>query len=335
VPEGRVRVPSIAPSMNVSLGKWRRLQQATNARGTFTVLAMDHRGPLRRKLAAALPPNEVDGALADLKEDIVRELAPCSSAVLLDPEIGVARCLAKSALPPHIGLLVALDTGSTGDPATLKTGLVPDWGVAPTVRIGAAGAKLLVYYHHDAPEAPRVEELVRTTAQACNETELPFYLEPLAYDYRQPGTHLPSSERRRVVIESTRRLVSLGVDVLKAEFPVDVTEEPDEEVWRDACAELSTVCLVPWVLLSAGVPFDMFLRQTRIAGESGASGVIAGRAVWNDAVTTDAAARRRFLATVARDRARQLADLCGAVGRPFTERCQTCVPPRPLVTEFA
>ena len=308
--------------ITVSLGKWRRLQQATNARGTFTVLAMDHRGPLRRKLAAALPPNEVDGALADLKEDIVRELAPCSSAVLLDPEIGVARCLAKSALPPHIGLLVALDTGSTGDPATLKTGLVPDWGVAPTVRIGAAGAKLLVYYHPDAPEAPQVEALVRTIARACAEAGLPFYLEPLAYDYRRPGTSLPSPERRRVVIESARRLVPLGVDVLKAEFPVNITEEPDERVWREACVELSAVCDVPWVLLSAGVPYEDFLRQTRIAGEAGAAGVIAGRALWDDAVTADASARRSFLATVALDRMRRLAALCESVARPFTAVCQ-------------
>jgi tagatose-1,6-bisphosphate aldolase len=283
---------------------------------------MDHRGPLRRRLAAALPPGEVDGALADLKEDIVRELAPGSSAVLLDPEIGVPRCLAKSALPPHVGLLVALDTGSTGDPAALRTGLVPNWGAEQTLRVGAAGAKLLVYYHPDAPDAPQVEALVRTIAQACAGAELPFYLEPLAYDCRRPGASLPSPERRRVVIESARRLVPLGVDVLKAEFPVHITEEPDESVWREACAELSAVCGVPWVLLSAGVPYNDFLRQTRIAGEAGASGVIAGRALWNDAVTADAVARRNFLATVALDRMRRLTELCESVARPFTAVCQ-------------
>lgn len=308
--------------MHVSLGKWRRLQQATSARGTFTVLAMDHRGPLRRKLAATLAPGTVDGALADLKEDIVRELGPCSSAVLLDPEIGVPRCLGSRALPSHVGLLVALDTGSTGDPATLKTGLVPNWGAEQTVRVGAAGAKLLVYYHPEAPDAPQVEELVGTIAQACAKAELPFYLEPLGYDFRRPGTSLPSRERRRVVIESARRLVPLGVDVLKAEFPIQITEEPDEQVWREACVELSAVCGVPWVLLSAGVPYDDFLRQTRVAGEAGASGVIAGRALWNDAVTADVAARRRFLADVALDRMRRLAELCDSAARPFTALCQ-------------
>lgn len=308
--------------MIVSLGKWRRLQQATSARGTFTVLAIDHRGPLRRKLAAALPAEALDDALAGLKEDIVRELGPGASAVLLDPEIGVPRCLARSALPPHVGLLVALDTGSTGDPRELKTGLVPDWGVEPSLRIGAVGAKLLVYYHPEAEDAGQVEALVLRIGQACVSAELPFYLEPLAYDPRESGARLSSRERRRVVIETARRLVPLGVDVLKAEFPVQIAEEPDEALWREACAELTAVCRVPWVLLSGGVPFEDFLRQTRTAGEAGASGVIAGRALWDGAVSVDAATRRAFLTSVAADRLRRLRELCDSVARPMDAICQ-------------
>lgn len=306
----------------VSLGKWRRLQQAASPRGTFTVLAIDHRAPLRRTLSSSFPADALDTALADLKEDIVRGLAPRATAVLLDPEFGVPRCLARSALPPHVGLLVALDTGSTGDPKTPSTGLVPDWNANRAVRVGAAGAKLLVYYHPNAPEATPVEALVQRVADECAEAGLPLYLEPLSFDPVHPGRRLPSRERRRVVIETARRLVPLGVDVLKAEFPVQITEEPDEAVWRDACDELTAVCRVPWVLLSAGVPFDDFLRQTRIAGEAGASGVIAGRALWHDAVSTDTAARREFLTRVASDRMRRVADLCEAVARPFQALCQ-------------
>lgn len=304
--------------MIVSLGKWRRLQQATSARGTFTVLAIDHRGPLRRKLAAALPAEAVDDALAGLKEDIVRELGPGTSAVLLDPEVGVPRCLSRSVLPPHVGLLVALDTGSTGDPRTLRTGLVPDWGVESSLRIGAVGAKLLVYYHPEAEDAGQVEELVQRIGRACASAELPFYLEPLAYDPCEPGARLSSRERRRAVIGTARRLVPLGVDVLKAEFPVQIAEEPDEGLWREACAELTAVCQVPWVLLSGGVPFEVFLRQTRIAGQAGASGVMAGRALWDGAVSADAAARRAFLTSVAVDRLRRLRELCETAARPVS-----------------
>jgi len=120
-----------------------------------------------------------------------------------------------------------------------------------------------------------------------------------------------------VVIETARRLVPLGVDVLKAEFPADVSEQDDEQ-WRAGCEELSAVCPVPWVLLSAGVSFETFVRQVRIACEAGASGVMAGRSVWSEAVTLETTARKKFLQEVAYERMRRLRKLCDDLGRPFT-----------------
>lgn len=302
--------------MSLSLGKWRRLRQATSQRGTFTILAIDHRGPLRRTLAPRFAAGDLEAALSALKVDIVRELAPGATAVLLDPETGLVPCVSSGALPGDRGLLLALDTGSTGDPAVLKTGLVPGWDVGRAVTAGAAGVKLLVYYHPDAAEAPAVEELVTTIGRACAQAEMPFYLEPLSYSLEQPGGRLPSRRRRQVVVETARRLVPLGVDVLKAEFPVDVNEESDQNIWREACEELSQACSIPWVILSGGLSYETFLRQTRIACEAGASGVMAGRAIWNEAVISEGPARRRFLRETARERIERLRCLCDALGKP-------------------
>jgi tagatose 1,6-diphosphate aldolase len=130
---------------------------------------------------------------------------------------------------------------------------------------------------------------------------------------------LPPEQRREVVVETARRLVPLGVDVLKAEFPVDVNVEPKESTWCDACEELTEASDVPWVLLSAGVSYDVFLRQVRVACEAGASGVMAGRAVWREAVTLDRLVRHTFLQGVGYERMRRLQSLCEALGRPFTE----------------
>jgi tagatose 1,6-diphosphate aldolase len=309
---------SHTPSKTLSLGKWRRLQQATNAQGTFTILAIDHRGPLRRSLAKLLPTDETDRAVIALKQDIVRHLAPEASAVLLDPELGLRPCIVDHALPGGTGLLIALDTGSTGDPAELKTGLVPGWSASKAVAAGAAGVKLLVYFHPDAADAPEVEARVQAIGLACAEAEIPFYLEPLSKSPAHPGKPLDSSLHLKVILETARRLVPLGVDVLKAEFPVNATEEPDLNVWRAACAELARVCPIPWVLLSGGVPFDTFLHQTAIACEAGASGVIAGRAVWNEAVTEENSSRAQFLQNVARERMQRLRAQCEAA-KPFTD----------------
>lgn len=299
------------------MGKRRRLQQATTPNGTFTVLAIDHRGPLRRRLAKEPGVTDPDRVLVELKRDIVRELAPEHSAVLLDPEQGLAACVESGVLPGGCGLFVALDTGSTGDPAVLETGLVPDWDPARIARSGASGLKLLVYYHPEASNAASVEALVERTARACAAEELPLYLEPLSFRPADPARPLASAERRPVVIETARRLVPLGVDVLKAEFPVNPVETPDEGLWRDACRELTEASSRPWVLLSAGVGYETFLRQTEIAGQAGASGVIAGRAVWNEAVVADPAARRRFLEGTGRERARRLRELCDSACRPI------------------
>lgn len=303
--------------MQPTLGQWRRLQQAAGPRGTFTVLAIDHRGPLRRRMASLPGIKDVDASVVALKRDIVAALGALSTAVLLDPELGLEPCLRQRDLPGQVGLLVALDTGSTGDPAVLETGLVPDWSPERIASCGAAGVKLLVYFHPDAPEAVRVEDTVREVAAACRRAEIPLFLEPLSYDPGQPGRALASPERRRVVVETARRLVPLGVDVLKAEFPVNSIEEPDEGLWRAACEELTAACPVPWVILSGGVSEQVFLRQTLIACQAGASGVIAGRSIWNEAVTADRAARSTFLAGTASERLRDLRSMCEQEAHPF------------------
>jgi tagatose-1,6-bisphosphate aldolase len=303
--------------MTIPVGTLRRLQQAATAQGTFTVLAIDHRGPVRRQLVQLPGVNNLEEALATLKQDIVRALAPSSSAVLLDPEIGLEPCVRAAALPGQTGLLIALDTGSTGDPAVLHTGLVAGWSVGRIARSGAAGVKLLVYYHHETAQAAHVESLVRAIASSCEKEEIPLYLEPLCFDPRQPRASLSSGERRRLVIETARRLVPLGVTVLKAEFPVDPVADPDENLWREACHELTEACEVPWVLLSGGATVELFLRQVAVACECGASGVMAGRVFWNEAITLEGQERRRFLNEEARRRLEEVRSVCDSRARPF------------------
>jgi len=305
--------------MEMTVGKWRRLQQTAGSRGTFSIVAIDHRGPLRLSLGKESPQGKTNEALTALKRDIVRQLAPVTSAILLDPETAAGQCVADGSMPGNTGLIVALDTGSTGDPLNRTTGLVESWSVEKTVRMGASGVKMLIYYHPEAPEAGERERLVQKVAADCTQCNIPFFLEPLSCTSDGLNRPLPPEQRRKVVIETARRLVPLGVDILKAEFPVDVSLEPDEILWRDACEELTQTSDVPWVLLSAGVSYDTFLKQVRIACEAGASGVMAGRAVWKEAVTLDRVARNNFLKGVGYERMRRLRSLCEELGRPFTE----------------
>jgi tagatose 1,6-diphosphate aldolase len=303
-----------------SIGKTRRLQQCATDRGVFSILAVDHRQGLRRVLDPQNPGGVPDEALVAFKQGVTAHLAPAASAVLLDPEFGATQAIAAGALRSATGLIVALErTGYTGDSTARTSELLPGWDAERAMRMGASGAKLLVYYHPDAPTAPQAEALVRQVAVSCAEADLPFFLEPISYSVDPAQPRLSPQERRRVVVETARRLTAIpGVDVLKAEFPLDVAAVPDEAEWLAACCELTDGSRVPWVLLSAGVDFETYLRQVVVAASAGASGVAVGRAVWREAAELPPEARDTFLSTVARERMARVTALCQAMARPWT-----------------
>jgi tagatose-1,6-bisphosphate aldolase len=301
-----------------SLGKIRALQRCSNSRGAFSVLALDHRNNLRNALNPQDPNAVTTLEMSAFKTEVVRILAPHASSVLLDPEFGAAQCIAAGSLPGQTGLIVSIEaTGYTGDPSARQSRLLPGWCAAKTRSIGADAVKLLVYYHPDAPNAPETEELVIQVAEDCQKEDLAFFLEPLSYSLNPAEKKLSPAQRRRVVLETARRLVSPDVDVLKAEFPLDIQAEPNESNWIEACTQLSQASLAPWILLSASVGFETYLRQVTIACQAGASGVAVGRAVWQEAPILRNQDRTSFLETIARERMSRISSLVDALALPW------------------
>ncbi|WP_169239025.1 tagatose 1,6-diphosphate aldolase [Candidatus Roseilinea sp. NK_OTU-006] len=304
----------------LSLAKYRSFQQCASPRGAFTFLALDHRQNLRK----ANPRFQEDAELSRFKLDVTRELAAHATAVLLDPEVSAAQAVASGALPGDRGLVVALEaTGYSGEPTARKAQLIPGWSVEKAKRMGAQMAKLLVYYHPDSPAAAEIEEFTAQIAAQCQQHDLALMLEPLSYPL--VGEKLSAEEKRRVVVETARRLTALpGVDLLKAEFPLPA-DAPEAE-WTLACADLNAASRVPWIVLSAAVSFDLYLKQVIAACQAGASGVAVGRAVWQEAVSLDGASRLDFLRTTARERLLRLTALTQALARPWTESYTTEAP---------
>jgi tagatose-1,6-bisphosphate aldolase len=204
-------------------------------------------------------------------------------------------------------------------PSQRQPRLIPDWNASKLRRAGISGAKLLIYYHPDASDAAEKTALVDRLARECAAEGVPLFLEPIAYSL-DPAAKLSPADHRRVVIESARHFSSRGPTIMKMEFPIDSAAERDERVWVEALRELDAACVTPWALLSAGVAWETFLRQTILACQHGASGVIAGRAVWAEAVALDGAERDAFIDTVARRRLEQLASIAHALATPWTRR---------------
>lgn len=298
----------------ISIGKLRGLQQISSQRGTFTALALDHRQNLRKANPAFVNNEE----LSRFKTDVTAALAHRSTAVLLDPEVSAAQAIAGRAIPNSVGLVVAVEsTGYAGDATARQAQIIPGWSVEKAKRMGASAIKLLVYYHPDSPTASEIETFTKNIADECIKHDLVLMLEPLSYSLDE-SKKLSSEEKRYVVIESAKRLTPLGVDILKAEFPLDVTES-DKRAWKEACEEISSTSITPWILLSAAVDYETFVQQVVVACNAGASGIAVGRAVWKEAVTMNNAERINFLRTTGRQRISRLTSLCHALAKPYTD----------------
>lgn len=311
----------------LSLGKIRGLQTASTKNGIFNILAIDHRDSLRVVIDPDHPQAIPAATLTELKLAIIEQIAPHATAVMLEPEYSAAQAIAAGVLPGHVGFLSALEEqGYLGDPYARQTTLLSGWSVAKAKRLGASGIKLLIFYHPNAGKAAeRQEALVKAVVADCAREEIPLFLEPLAYPLN-PAVPVNSAEfaaqRRRIVVETARRLGALGPDILKIQFPLDAKYDPDEGLWRDACAELNEATLVPWALLSAGDPYDIFKTQLRVACQAGCSGFMAGRALWREAISAARAERETVLRNTVLPRFEELAQIARTFGQGWQAKYQ-------------
>lgn len=301
----------------ISPGRWRGLKTTSTSRHVFSVLAFDQRDNYRKML-----PDPTDFAAASrIKAEVVSVLSHHVSAVLLDPIYGLEAVLGMAG---SSGLLMTLEkTGYSGDSTARRVEFIDGWDVAKIKQMGASAVKILIYYHPDAGDvAAEIEQVVYEVAEEAHDHDLPLFVEPLSYSL-DPGIPKESAafaeQRPTIVRETARRLGSLGADVLKLEFPIDVTFDNDEGHWQAACSAISETSPVPWVLLSGGVGFDTFAHQVEIACRNGASGFLGGRAVWKEAVTLNTAEREDFLRQIGIARLEQLTEIVNQYARPWTD----------------
>lgn len=313
----------------MTIGKFRGMQQIATGRGLFTMLALDHQESFRKGLDATAPDSVPYQRVEEVKLDIIAALSPHSSALLTDLRYGAAQAISAGVLPGRTGLLVTLEQSpgyGPGETTARKTTLVRGWTVAKIRRMGASAVKLLVYYHPESATAGFQENLVGQIAAECREHDIPLVLEVLTHPIK-PGQSKDSAEfaatRSRVIAEAARRLCPLGADLYKAEFPADMKYESDEAKMLGWCQELTDAAGIPWVVLSAAVDHARFCRQVEISCRGGASGFLAGRSIWKEALGPASDARKQFLAGEATRRLEELNGITDQFAHPWTEWYQS------------
>jgi tagatose 1,6-diphosphate aldolase len=305
----------------LSIGKIRGLQQLANERGIMAMCALDHRGSLMKMLSAGQSQGAGYQEMVDFKLDLCRVVAPHATAILLDPIYGAAQAIAAGVIPKTTGLLVSLEkSGYSGEAEARITNLLPEWDVKKIRKMGATAAKLLLYYRPDVHVAQKQLDTVKKLAADCVAEDMPFVVEPVSYRVadKEGSPEDFAKVKPKLVVETARQITALPIDVLKAEFPADLEYEKDKARLADLCHQLNEASQVPWVILSAGVNFELFYQEVELACRAGASGFLAGRALWQEATQLKSRKERlKFLETTVVSRLGSLTELANAYGTPW------------------
>lgn len=277
-------------------GKLWGLRRLADAGGRFKMLAVDQRPPIKN-LVAERRGSETAAYedVCDFKALLVEELGELASAVLLDPHY--AYPAAVHLVSPQKGLLLTLEDSVFEETESgRRSAPIDDWSVAKIKRTGADAVKVLAWYRPDA--APEViehqKQFVAGVGEACRRHDIPYLFELLVYPFPGAAGHTTDyvedpAKRADHVVESVETFAAseYGVDIFKLESPLPASQIPersdDDGSVQARFDELGRAAGRPWVMLSAGATQEAFRRILEYAYVAGASGYLAGRAIWWDA----------------------------------------------------
>jgi len=283
--------------MQLSAGKYRGMRRLADRQGRFKMTAVDQRPPIKnlireRRGTAQAPWEDVAG----FKELLIRELQGESTAMLLDPHYAYPRGVTM--LDASLGMILTLeDSLFVETPGGRLSAEIDDWSVEKIKRAGGDAVKVLTWYRPDADAAVREAQQAFTArvGEACRRYDLPYVFELLVYPLARDAEQTPEyvemkTKQPELVLDSVRTFAHpvFGVDLFKLESPVPAADLPEPGTAGADHAqalfdELGRIAGRPWVMLSAGAGMQQFRRVLHYAYAAGASGYLAGRAIWLDA----------------------------------------------------
>ena len=321
--------------MDISAGKYRGMKRLADGAGRFKMTAVDQRPPIKNPIKAKRGTAEAPWEdVAAFKEMLIEELQGASSAMLLDPHYAYPRGVRL--LDGRLGMILTLEDSLYRETAGGRLSAeIDDWSVGKIKRVGGDAVKVLTWYRPDADAAVcrAQQDFTRRIGEACRRFDVPYVFEllvyPLAKDAEQTRDYVEMrSKHPELVLESVRTFAdpAYGVDLFKLESPIAAADVPGvgatgweaAQEWFDA---LGAAAGRPWVMLSAGAGMDDFRRVLTHAYRAGASGYLAGRAIWLKAFQQfpDWAAIRAELRRNAVAYMHELNALTDAAARPWCE----------------
>lgn len=249
--------------------------------GGLAMVAMDQRESLRHMFDLAGAGRPADDVLIRFKLDVAEALGPLASGFLIDRHYGFEAV--RVALPAETGLILAADALTQEDGGPVEETALDEVVLDQTDLAGVSALKLLVIWRRDAKREQRVRLVERFVAE-CRTRGVLSVLEPVV---RATPEELDAGtwDLDVAIREAAEELSPLGQSLYKVQVPMSGTG--DEAAQRDASEKLNASITGPWVVLSQGVDRPAFLPAVEAACQAGASGFLAGRALWSDVVGRD------------------------------------------------
>jgi sulfofructosephosphate aldolase len=279
----------------------RGMQAISTEAGNMLIVAADQRNSMKAVVQDA--PNGAEGIdtaqLVEVKADLVRHLANHAPAILLDPEVALPAIVDDGVLARDTALVVGMDASGSETVEGLKyTRFVPGATARRVRDLGGDAAKMLFYTRPDRQgDDSRLLRDLEGAVEDCAREGVLLIVELLTYALEGESAEDYRARFADLVAGGAELAVAHGAKVLKLQYPGDAA----------ACAAVTEAAQgVPWAVLSAGVDHETFVGQVATAMANGASGAMAGRALWKDALSADRTRRAALLTERALPRLREL-----------------------------
>lgn len=282
--------------------------------GALAMVAMDQRESLSAMFDAAGAGRPDDDVLVRFKLDVATVLGPLASGFLIDRHYGFTEIRAEGLLPASAGLILAADALTQADGGPVEETDLDEVVIARDFDLsGVVALKLLIIWRRDDRRERRVRLAADFIALAAERGVLSV-LEPVV---RATQAELDAGtwDADAAIREAARELSPLGASLYKVQVPGQGRGTPAEQT--AASERLGRDILGPWVVLSQGVERDDFRAAVEAACRGGASGFLAGRALWSDVVGADDVPG--MLRSVSVPRLERLIETVDREARPWTQ----------------
>lgn len=247
--------------------------------GGFAMLALDQRESLRQMMEKGQGKKILDEEIVTFKKTALEIFGEYPSAVLIDIDFGLEALRETSAQQPAV--ILAVDDLIHSADGKLTATRLSSAGVVQAIDSANPDALKFLLLWSEAQSPQERLDLAGSFVEFCKSHGLPSVLESIVRAKDAPTWSDPDAAVE-AMLKAASEFSALEADLYKCEVPGHGLF--DAQKTTSISREITELIGSPWVVLSNGVSADAFPSAVKAACAGGASGFLAGRAIWADAV---------------------------------------------------